>query len=456
MTTHWLPALVAIPIAGGVLAPVFPRRAAAAWGFGVLLVTLAVALYLVGLLEDATLSYHLGGWPPPYGIELRFDVLSAFAVPIALVSALAVPFAARSAGPIASPEGIAVILVGTGGMMGFVVAGDFFTLFVFLEVLSLSAYGMVAMSEERGAGIAAFRYLLMGAVASIVILLSVGLLYTLTGSLNMADVGLRLPDGGLPLHLAIGGFTAGFLLKAAAFPLHVWLPDAHARAPSAVSAILSGLIVKMGIIGLLRTPGIEQLHELLLWVGAVSLLAGALFALVQEDLKRMLAYSTVSNIGLIVLGLAVDRTGATVHILNHAVIKASLFLAAGAFIHRAGSRNIVGIGRSMPLTTAAFAVGGVAAIGIPPTGGFTGKWLITMGALEQGRPGFAVAILLGAILLALCYARFLVTVGFRPRPENRAATGEAPLRMLVPILVLAALSVALGLAGGPLATFVGP
>ncbi|MEX2529980.1 MAG: proton-conducting transporter membrane subunit [Gemmatimonadota bacterium] len=456
MTTHWLPALVALPIAGAVLAPTLPRRGAWSWGFAVLLATLGVALFLAGLLPDGALSYPMGGWPPPFGIELRFDVLSAFAVPVALVSALAVPFAARTGGPIATPEGIAVILLGTGGMMGFMVAGDFFTLFVFLEVLSLSAYAMVAMSEERGAGIAAFRYLLMGAVASIVILLSVGLLYTLTGSLNMADVGARLPDGGLPLHLATGGFVAGFLLKAAAFPLHVWLPDAHATAPSAVSAILSGLIVKMGVIGLLRTPGLEHLHELLLWVGAASLLAGALFALVQDDLKRMLAYSTVSNVGLIVLGLAVDRTGATVHILNHAVIKASLFLAAGAFIHRAGSRQIEGIGRGMPLTTTAFAVAGVAAIGIPPTGGFTGKWMITLGALEAGRPVVAAIVLLGAVLLGLCYARFLVVVAFRSGPAEEVAGGEAPPAMLLPILALAILTVGLGLVGGQLAAFVGP
>jgi len=455
VTTHWLPALVAIPIAGGVLVPTMSRRWAPAWGFGVLIATLGVALFLTGLLREDTVSYAVGGWPPPYGIELRFDVLSTFAVPIALVAALAVPFATHSNEPVTTPEGVAVILVGTGGMMGFVVAADFFTLFVFLEVLSISAYGMVAMSEERGAGLAAFRYLLMGTVASIVILLSVGLLYTLTGSLNMADVGQRLPDGGLPLHLAIGGLAAGFLLKAAVFPLHVWLPDAHATAPSAVSAILSGLIVKMGIIGLLRTPGLEHLHELLIWVGAASLLAGALFALVQDDLKRMLAYSTVSNIGLVVLGLAVDRTGATVHILNHAIIKASLFLAAGAFIHRAGSRRIEGTGRSMPLTTSAFAVGGIAAIGIPPTGGFTGKWMIVLGALEAGRWGFAVMILLGAVILALCYARFVVVVAFRPSPADREGTSEAPLVMLVPIFVLAALSVGVGIIGGPFAAFVG-
>ncbi len=452
MTSHWLPVLIAIPIAGGVLAPVFSRRTASVWGLGVLAATLGVALGLTGLLADGVISYPMGGWPVPFGIELRFDVLSAFATAVALISALAIWFSSGSQGRVSSPEGIAVLLLCAGGMVGFLLAADYFTLFVFLEILSISAYGMVAMSDERGAGIAAFRYLLMGAAASIVILLSVGLLYTLTGSLNMGDVRLRLPDGGLPLYLALGGFTAGFLLKAAAFPLHVWLPDAHATAPSAVSAILSGLVVKMGVIGLLRTPGLDQLHELLLWIGAASLLGGALFALVQDDLKRLLAYSTVSNIGLIVLGLALHRTGATIHILNHAVVKAALFLAAGAFIHRAGSRALEGIGRSMPVTTAAFAVGAMAVIGIPPTAGFTGKWLVTLGALHAGRPVFAVILLLSSLILALCYARFLVALAFRPA---RADIREAPVRMLVPILLLVALSLVLGLVGGRLAEFVG-
>jgi multicomponent Na+:H+ antiporter subunit D len=453
VTSHWLPALVAVPIAGGVLAPIFSRRTAWVWGLAVLALTFSIALFLTGLLADGVLSYPMGGWPVPFGIELRFDVLSAFATAVALISALAIWFSSGSQGRVTSPEGIAVLLLCAGGMMGFLVAGDFFTLFVFLEVLSISAYGMVAMSDERGAGLAAFRYLLMGAAASIVILLSVGLLYTLTGSLNMGDVRLRLPNGGLPLYLALGGFTAGFLLKAAAFPLHVWLPDAHATAPSAASAILSGLVVKMGVVGLLRTPGVDHLHELFVWIGAASLLAGALFALVQDDLKRLLAYSTVSNIGLIVLGLALHSTGAAIHILNHAVVKAGLFLAAGAFIHRAGSRTLDGIGRSMPLSTAAFAVGAVAVIGIPPTAGFTGKWLITLGALEAGRPAFAVVILLSSLVLALCYARFLVGLAFRPA---RGEIREAPLPMLLPIVLLAVLSVALGLTGGWLAGFVEP
>jgi multicomponent Na+:H+ antiporter subunit D len=452
VTSHWLPALVAIPIAGGVLAPIFSRRTASVWGLAVLAATLGVALFLTGLLAEGVVSYPMGGWPVPFGVELRFDILSGFATAVALISALAIAFSLGADGPVTAPEGIAALLLCTGGMMGFLVAGDFFTLFVFLEILSISAYGMVGMSDERGAGIAAFRYLLMGATASIVILLSVGLLYALTGSLNVGDVQLRLPDGGLPLYLALGGFTAGFLLKAAAFPLHVWLPDAHATAPSAVSAILSGLVVKMGVIGLLRTPGLGQVSELLVWIGAASLLAGALFALVQDDLKRLLAYSTVSNIGLIVLGLPLHRTGATIHILNHAVVKAALFLAAGAFIHRAGSRALDGVGRCMPVTTAAFAVGAMAVIGIPPTAGFTGKWLITVGALEVGRPVFAVILLLSSLILALCYARFLVALAFRPA---RTDIQEAPVSMLVPILLLVALSVVLGLAGGRLAEFVG-
>jgi multicomponent Na+:H+ antiporter subunit D len=443
---HWIPVLIAIPIAGAVLAPVLPHRLVHLWGLLVLAVTTGIAVVLT---LATPLSYEMGGWPAPYGIELLFDPLSGFSVVVAFITLLALASSLGASGPLASREGVAVILLGAGGMAGFLVAGDFFTLFVFLEIFSLAAYGMVAMSEERGAGLAAFRYLLMGASASIVILLSVGLIHTLTGSLNLADVGARLPEGGLPLHLAMAGFTAGFLVKAAAFPLHVWLPDAHATAPSPVSAILSGLVVKMGIVGLIRTPTAD---DLFLWIGGASLLAGALLALVQSDAKRILAYSTVANIGLIVVGLSVEWSGAVIHMVNHAVAKAALFLAAGAFIHQAGSRLLDGVGRQMPLTTVAFALAAISVVGIPPTGGFTGKWLIAVGALEAGHVSLVVILVFSSVVLAFCYGRLLDRLLFAP---PRAGIGEAPVSMLVPIVLLALLSVGLGFAGRPLVSLLG-
>jgi len=471
---HWLPLAVALPIVGGVLAPaLFYRRRQAVpwWSLLVVSVTLLPVLLLVlRVARQGPFSYLMGGWAVPFGIELRFDEFSAFALAVVGVVWLALAFsfrdsrASRATGPLLYYH--TLLLLNLGGMIGFVVTGDLFSLFVFLEILSLSAYALVGVSGSRIAGLAAFRYLLMGAVSSAVVLLCVGLLYALTGSLNMADVASRLGDAESPLPtlLALGGFTAAFLVKAALFPLHVWLPDAHSAAPSPVSAILSGLVVKMGVVGIIRIHQIfhaadvvdlAALNLALVWLGAASLIMGAFFAVFQEDLKLMLAYSTVSNVGSIVLGLGLTSpsgvTGGAVHMLNHAVMKAALFLAVGALIHRTGQQTLTGlqgVGRSMPLTCLALSVGILAIIGIPPTAGFPGKWYIAVGALEAGRPGFAFVLILGTLLLAVYCARIVNAFYFRPfaRPEVENAR-EAPLSMLVPVLILAALCVVMGLLG---------
>jgi multicomponent Na+:H+ antiporter subunit D len=480
---HWLPAIVAAPIVGGVLVPALAmrgRRWAPGWSLLVLSFTLLGALALtLQVARGGPVSYDMGGWARPYGIELRFDEVSAFALAIALVGWLAVLFSFRYA-PRAIPwERLpyyyTLLLLNLGGMIGFVVTGDLFNLFVFLEVLSLSAYALVAVSRGKVAGLASMKYLLMGAVSSVVVLLCVGILYSLTGSLNMADVALRLAETSspLPLALALGGFTAAFMVKAALFPLHTWLPDAHAAAPSPVSAILSGLVVKMGIIGLIRvlqifhTSGgldLGYLHLALMWLGAASLIMGAVFAIVQEDLKQMLAYSTVSNVGYIVLGLGLASStavsGALVHVLNHAVIKSCLFLAAGALILGTGQRTLTGlqgVGRTMPVTCVALSIGILAIIGVPPTGGFPGKWTMAVGAVEAGRPGFAVVLVLGALLLVIYYARIVNAFYFRPpvHPEVEGARDGVP-SILVPVLTLAALSLLAGILGRVPLEFVEP
>jgi multicomponent Na+:H+ antiporter subunit D len=471
---HWLPLAIAAPIVGGVVTPAVAARnrgAAVWWSLLVLSVTLVATVMLaVRVAREGPFSYAMGGWAPPWGIELRFDEFSAFAVAIVLVGWLAVAFSLRHSEKAVAPERLpfyhTLILLNLGGMIGFVSTGDFFNLFVFLEVLSLSGYALVAVGGRKIAGLAAFKYLLMGAVSSLVVLLCVGLLHALTGSLNMADVASRLgtAESPVPVALALGGFTAAFLVKAALFPLHIWLPDAHSAAPSPVSAILSGLVVKMGIVGLLRVwqvfhgagvLGMTALSEVLVWLGAASIVMGAFFAVFQEDLKLMLAYSTVSNVGYIVLGLGLasplGMTGGVVHVFNHALIKAALFLAAGALIHATGERTLKGlrgVGRSMPGTCLALSVGVLAIIGVPPTAGFVGKWYIALGALEAGRPFFAFVLVFGALLICIYYARIVNAFYFRSPTRTRVEEArEVPASMLVPVLILAALCLVMGVLG---------
>jgi multicomponent Na+:H+ antiporter subunit D len=470
--SHWLPAVVMLPLVAAAVTPALSLKRdhlARAWALLVVTLTgLGTVPLTARLIADGPFSYALGGWSRPYGIELRFDEFSAAILFVCLVHALVLVYSGRYAERAITaarrPWYYTLLLLNLGGMIGFSVTGDFFNLFVFMELVSVSSYALVAVGGGRVASLAAFKYLLAGASSSVLILFSVGVIYALTGSLNMADVSVRLADAQAqaPVVVALGGLTVGLMVKAALFPLHQWLPDAHASAPSPVSAVLSGIVVKLGIVGMLRVyqvfhdaagAHVAALNDVLVWLGAASILAGAAFALLQEDIKLILAYSTVSNIGYIVLGLALASersvTGASVHVLNHALIKATLFLAVGALIHQTGCRTLYelrGAGRAMPPTASALAVGLLSVSGVPPLAGFPGKWYVALGALDAGRPLFAVLVALGAVLVFAYCARVLNAVYFQPPSHERTlGAREAPASMLVPVLALAASCILAGL-----------
>ncbi|MDF1614418.1 complex I subunit 5 family protein [Desulfurivibrio dismutans] len=470
---HWLIVLILLPLGGAVLTPALyalQRRLVPWWALLVAgLTALTVLPLLWRLAHEGPFSYLPGGWARPYGVELRFDEFAALLA--AAVALLAPPvllfsrrYAARAVPAGRLPFYYTLLLLNLGGLLGLAITADLFNLFVFLEVVSLSAYALVAVGGRPVAELAAFKYLLMGAISSLLILLAVGILFALTGSLNMADVAQRLPALATPaaLTLAAAALLVGFMLKAALFPLHNWLPEAHASAPGAVSAVLSGLVVKAGIIGLVRTyqlfAGVElldtaNLGAILVWLGAASVVMGSFFAVFQHDLKLMLAYSTITNIGYIVMGWALASPqamlGASLHLFNHALIKTTLFLAAGALIYRTGLRTLEelrGIGRTMPLNCAALALGALAIVGVPPTAGFVGKWFIALGALQAGRPFFALVVVFGALLAAVYYVRIINAFYFR-EPEQKAVVTarEVPWSMLAPVLLLALLCLGIGL-----------
>ena len=476
---HGLVLLVVCPLVGAAVIPALCRgRPGPAWLLALLVValTLLAGVELIArYLEVGRFAYAVGGWAAPYGIELRFDAFAALSVAFTLIFALSLIFARRTLTTKHPALFYSLMLINLGGLNGFMITGDLFNLFVFAEVFSVSAYALVAMSGRRLASLAALKYLLLGAVSSMLILLAVGVIFAQTGTVNMVDAGVRLAaaESGLPGALALALLTIGFLVKAALFPLHVWLPDAHASAPGPVSAVLSAVVVKAGVIGIIRiyeifgesgAISLAPLQSLLIWLGAIGALFGAMAALVQRDLKRMLAWSTVTNIGYIAIGLGIGSAtalaGASAHILNHALIKSALFLTAAALIHGAGLRHIDdlrGLGEKMPLTAMALVVAMLALAGVPPTAGFVGKWQIALAALQAELPFLLVVIIAGG-LLVLAYAVRVINVLFFQAPVHVSVleAREASPSMLLPILVLAGLSLVMGLLGSPVLDFFAP
>jgi multicomponent Na+:H+ antiporter subunit D len=469
-----LPWLVALPFAAAALVPaVAVRRPGRAAPFAIGVVAACAVLAggaTLQLVRAGPFAHAVGGFAAPLGIELRFDAFSAWVLPLMGLLLLILPYARTYLQDTLPDERrapfYALVLANAGGMAGFALSGDLFNLFVFMEVVALSAYALVAVGGGGLAAWAALKYLLIGAVSSLLMLLGVGMLFALTGSLDLHDVAVRLGGvPGFPVSVALGLLATSFLVKAALFPLHVWLPDAHAIAPSPVSAVLSGLVVKIGILGLLRlvqlgmtAEGVDLsgFHLVLTVLGSISILMGAFLAMFQDDIKLMLAYSTISNVGYIVLGLGLATPfamiGGAVHVFNHALIKTALFLAAGTLIHATGLRtlgDLRGVARTMPTSAAALAIGAVSIVGIPPTAGFVCKWYIALGAFEAGRGAFGVVLVFGALFIFVYFVRMVNALYFRApvRPEVEAAH-EAPWTMRGPVLILAALCLAMGVLAG--------
>lgn len=462
MTDH-LPVLpVVVSLVGAMLAPLLgawaPRRVPV---LAPLTAAAAAAASLAGLarvLARGPVRYAVAGWPPPWGIELVLDPLSAFmAVTITGTATVALAAAVRSPGDRpGGPAFHALALVFLAGLLGIVVSGDLFNIFVFLELSAIASYALVA-----GAGgpalLAGFRYLVLGTVGGSFYLLGVGLLYAVTGTLNIADLAARAADlGGSPALL--GGATfllVGLAVKAGLFPLHAWLPDAYTHAAPAVVTLLAPIGTKAALylmarllLHALEAPG-ARLAGALLWAGAAAVVAGGVLALRQRDGRRLLAYSSVSHVGYIALGLGLGnpsaQVGAYLHILAHALAKAALFLAVGAAAAAGRGTGPGAIGRAMPVTAASTVVAALSLVGVPPSGGFFSKWYLLQGAVEAGRYGPAAVVLLGGLLGAAYLYRLTERVWF-PDDEDGAGDDEAPRPVTTALAVLAGASLLVGVA----------
>jgi multicomponent Na+:H+ antiporter subunit D len=436
----------------------------------------SLVLSLFGLFlvtSEGPLRHELGGWPPPIGIEYVLDPLSAFmASIIGLVGLLIVvypPATAFGSSPTRGQPLHTLVLLLLTGLMGVVLSGDLFHLFVFIEIYALATYPLVALGGDRGA-LAALRYLFLGTIGSGLYLLGVGFVYFSTGTLNMADAAVLLADlSDNPATLgALALIVIGLALKMALFPLHVWLPDAHAAAPPGVAALLAAVQVKAAAYALLRIvhdvfgpaylSGTLPVTVALTWFGAAGIVAGSVMAIRQRDIKRMLAYSTVAQLGYIGLGIGIGTplaiVAALLHVLNHAVMKSGLFLAVGGVLDRTHLKSIArysGLGRRMPLTMGGFAILSLSMVGIPPLAGFWSKWYLIVATLEDGQWPLAVVIGLSSLLTAVYFLRLFERI-FVLAPEEQvvAEATEPRAAIFVPVLVLAALVVIIGLGQGAL------
>ncbi len=471
-----LPALqIVLPLIAAPLCLLL-RRGDLAWvlAFAVSLVALAISgLLLSQVLASGPISYELGGWAPPWGIEYRVDVLNAFVLLIvAAIGAVILPYSRRSVAH-EVPESLqggfyTALLLCLTGLLGVAITGDAFNLFVFLEISSLSSYVLISLGRDRRALTAAFQYLIMGTIGATFIVIGIGLLYMVTGTLNMADLGTRIPALGAnrTVLAAFAFITVGATLKLALFPLHFWLPNAYAYAPSAVTGFLAATATKVSIYILLRffytvfghgfaVEGLT-LTAMVIPSATIAVLVCSTVALSQIPVKRMLAYSSIAQIGYMMLGIGFDNvaglTGGVVHLFNHAATKGGLFLALGCVVMTIGScrlDDLAGLSRRMPLTAFAIALGGLSLIGVPLTAGFVSKWYLVQAAIEREQWLVAAVILIGSLLAVIYVWRVVEVMYLRPAPAGATAnltadSPEAPWSMLIPVWILIGASIYFG------------
>ncbi len=481
MIHNHLPALIVIlPLLVALLLPALGRGhgpwfAATLTTWAVLGMTIVLQLQFIGFLQNpetsvAFISYPIGNWRVPWGIEFRVDALNTFLLlVISMISAVVTFYARLSIASTIPLERIrffySVWLLFISGLLGVTMTGDVFNVYVLIEISALASYTLVAMGhyQNRKALSGSINYLVLGTIGASFFLIGVGYLYSVTGTLNIADAAEKLR----PLHdnraviTAFAFMLVGLSVKMALFPLHGWLPDAHGYAPPIVSALLSGVAIKVGAYVMIRllfsVLGINFSLALLptapiIWIlASLAIVIGSYTAIQQSSLKRLLAYSSVAQIGYIALGFALANenglTGSLIHIFNHALMKSGLFLVAGIVSYRLGEaelKTLSGLGRKMPFTMAALTAGGLGLIGVPLTSGFISKWYLVSGAIDRGLMPLAVVILAGSILAVIYVWKVVEIVYFRPASESAAQITEAPWSMVLPAWILIGASIYFG------------
>lgn len=439
------------------------NRSKLVWLFALFTSALAFVIscfLLQQVISSGTIVYSLGGWDAPWGIEYRIDHLNALLLLIITAISTVVLLAAQTSIEKEIPKDkqsffYILYLLSLTGMLGIVSSADAFNVFVFLEISSLSAYALIALSRDRRALWASYQYLIMGTIGATFILIGIGLMYQMTGTLNMEDLSKRLPEV-TQTHTVFTAFAfviVGVCLKLALFPLHLWLPNAYAYAPSIVTAFFAATSTKVAIYLLIRFTfsvfGLSfsftslPLQIVFMSLGLAGIFVASTAAIYQTNIKHLFAYSSIAQIGYMIVGFSISTiaglTATLLHLFNHALMKGALFLALGAVMYRVGGVQISqfqGLGKQMPLTMAAIVIGGLSLIGVPLTVGFISKWYLLMALIESSLWPVAVLVLLGSLLAMIYVWRVVEMVYFRPAPPGTEIVKEAPLLFLLPIWIL--------------------
>ena len=484
---------VIIPLIASFCMPVFARWKKEVCAPLATLTTAAVFILtlIIGyhVSQGQILSYAVSGWDPPWGIEMMVDSLSA--IMMMLISGISLfilifSFAAikYELERIVTGWYYTAFLLCLSGMVGLVASNDIFNMYVLIEITGISACALVAAKGTRLSTEAALKYLLLATIGSGFILFGIGFIYMITGHLNIhfiaAELTIVKDQYPILIWTTLSFFVVGFGVKAALFPLHLWLPDAHSSAPSPSSAILSSLVVKVYIIAfvkiLLIAFGLEIFHEtfirhLIIVLAIMAMLAGSFFAFVQIELKRRLAYSTVAQIGYVFLGIGLGTpwglAAGMLHIIVHAFMKTCLFLCAGAIAYQTGRKQVnefTGMGYLMPITMGAFTIAAFSMVGIPLFGGFISKYGLALGSLEADLPILILVIVLSGLLNATYYFPIIGQAYFSQDEHgsddhdsnsgSKFKRDQIPLSMLIPIVVMALGIIYLGIFPGTVLNFI--
>lgn len=439
--------------------------------------SLAISSYILyAVIDGSHVIYELGGWRPPWGIEYKIDSLNAFvALIVSGIGCLACLFGYRSVPDEIENKTIPLFYAAFQlcllGLLGIALTGDIFNLFVFLEISSLATYALISMGKNRKALTAAFSYLILGTIGATFFLIGVGFLFAASGSLNTADIANRFStfEDMQLVETALIFMVMGIALKAAIFPLHSWLPNAYSQAPSTVSVFLSATATKVSIYVLLRILfDLYPIHywvdmllpQIMLSLGCVAVIYGSYRAWQQTEMKRLLAFSSVAQIGYIVIGFSlVNQLGLTasiIHLFNHALIKATLFIGAGILLYRANTTelgSLRGLGKDMPWTFAAITLAGLSLIGVPGTVGFVTKWYLLEAAVEKGMWIVVITIVFGSVLAIGYVWKIVENLYFRSKRKTHiqdvhsgdSGIAKAPKTMVTALWIGAGLCIFFGL-----------
>jgi multicomponent Na+:H+ antiporter subunit D len=462
MTEYLVLLPIVLPLVGAAVALLLHRRQRlqAGWSLATMLASLATSIGLLARVwtSGGPVVFQSGGWPAPVGISLVGDLFSAtMALMSQVVLTLGIVYALGSRDQVVRyPTFYPIFLTLATGLTGAMLTGDLFNLFVFAELLVFSGTILTAVSDDRLGAEAAFKYFYMSLLASAFLLLAIGGLYVSYGTLNMADLAQRVaakPDAPL-LPLAIAFMFATFMIKSAVFPFHFWQPDFHTASPTAVSAMLSSVVVKLGVYGFVRMTTllfIEQaatVRGLLVVLGLVGIVYGGLGAVGTGNAKRMLAYSTLAQVGFMLVavgwGSQLALAAAIIFAVNHSLTKAALLMLAGAVASRAPVKTaafdvVTGLGKSMPRAGVLFFLGGVALVGMPPTNGFISKMMLFRSGIEAGQFAALAALGLVSVLTLVYVVRAFQRIWWQPPLEGNKAKLEGDWLLAPGVLIAAVL-----------------